>query len=344
MSGAGEEAAYYRLPLVNAIVFHALSSISILVCLAALASYGCRALEAAPKPERLKSVLSPFRNPYFFQLVMFLAGTTYHLSRIIYTNGVLGFQGSSLLHLEGFRAATWFPTTLSICMMVLGFATVLTTLFINLKVFRPRQAARLVLYAQRFGAFAMSTALLALVVLNAILRDFQQLRGWTNIVQASAVSLTILVVLPQSLLMAVLLIQQLRLRKTDTNSNAGNALAKLLVAAVFGCGASTVLIAAVIANPRQFALNSLLVTQAPEVYAVLVKDIRPFLDLTNATYVYSISGSAAALPFLLAPSNLAWLRKQKLFAPQVGEKESSKGETQSGGPQTPVRESRSLNP
>ena len=172
--------------MLNNIIFHTFSAVSILASGAAALVYLLRSREEARKhAQPWRFLFSPRRNAFYFHIWLFISGVLYQLARIVYINMAPRYQGATVGAFEAFRAPISFVTYNCTSFMVLSYSAIVLSLYIRLESALKHLADRLILWFHRIAATLLVAHLILETAFYAIIApDWFRLRAWTTVIGA----------------------------------------------------------------------------------------------------------------------------------------------------------------
>ena len=196
-----EQMADFTYPLLNNVVFHAFSFISLAASGTALMTHSLRAVEESrrhAKPWRF--LLSPVRNQFLFHLAHFAACLVYQATRLVNWHGTPRFQGARVGAYEAFRAPVTFLTYTGTSLMILTFSAIILGLYLRIEGSIRDRGDSLMQVANRGTALV----LLLIIALNAgflatMPPDWFRLRAWTTAASAVVSAFGVFVMGPLAL-------------------------------------------------------------------------------------------------------------------------------------------------
>ena len=283
------------LPTLNAVVFLAITAISVGGLIAVLICYSLRHLEASKNAAA---------RSFTRQLLLFGHGLVFQVSFSISFFGVASMEGATVSQLEGLRAPALAVTLLA------AMACLLLVLSLAAEVIVPDSRRKIDL----LQIFLYTGAVAAHVVMGIIFPpDHFRIRAWSYMVMCAVFVVASLITLILTVKNIQVLLEQRRNalpRRADLTASLRNMLAGLLLSLAITVGWLINFFRA----PQQYAAyQSLLFVSTPPTdpsYTAIVKNPLLYMDVTSNTFLYPLIGVAASYPYLLSPGNLNWVRER----------------------------------
>ena len=298
----------YSLPLPESVVFHVLTSISFIAASVTCYVYVARAREQGVP------IFSPTKNPFFNHMILLSSCSIFHILRPILLHGLISLEGSRVGRVMAFYNAVSVPTAIIVCTIFCSFSGILLGLFVNLQWPESRTAKRLTRGFQLFLSAVMGISALSILIFAAAFAlDPYRLFAWYNVIVGLVDALCALIVVPLMFFTLRLVLLSFTARGTEL-ATVRFSLLKLLLTTAFGTPAAVIQLLRTVVELADFGFNALFSHRDPSdpIYQSIVSDIEPRLDIALTTYLYSLCGTMASLPFLLSGSSQKWIRDRWL--------------------------------
>ena len=294
----------FAIPLLNTIVFHVFSNLSLLLSAITCYIYVARSREGAKSSFKLAYVLSPRRNAFFNHIIVLASCASYHIVRMVYFNVLPNLQGQPYHTVHRFANANFTAASIAIAGIIISFTGIMLGLFVNLQWQQSRIGKRIINVAQ-----VILTGELVLVVVAhaafavAFHADYNRHAAWEAAVGYFVIVSCALIEIPLIffiLRLTILSPPQLR-----------SSLFKLFLSATLGAGASFIHLAKLHRELARFGLDVLFTHRDPEYapYQAIVESVEPMLELTLMTFVHSLVGTYCSVPFLFSASTAKWIEE-----------------------------------
>ena len=291
----------YNVPLLNTVVFHVFSSISLALSAITCYIYVARSRKEARLGPRLAFVLSPRRNGFFNHIVLLASCCIYHVVRMVSFNVLPHLQGQTFHTVYGFINVNLSIASMSIAGIIIPFTGIMAGLFANLRLPQSHRGKKLLDAAQVIFTSELFLVIVAHVVVIAVFHaDFYRHAAWQDFIDCCVVVSCSLIAVP----LLFFTLRQIAISPPQVRSS----LAKLFVTASFGTGASAILLAKLVVD-LSFGHEALFTHRNPNYppYQAIVENVEPLLELTVITFMHSLVGIFCSVPFLFSASTAKWL-------------------------------------
>ena len=292
----------YTVPLLNSIIFHVFSCISILLSAVTCYIYMARSREDAKSSQKLAYLLSPRQNPFFNHILLLASCSAYQVIRIVYFNVLPQLQGQPYHTVQGFANACFTAATIVSAAIIVSFTGMMLGLFVNLQWQQSRMGKRIINVAQVILTSELIVAIIVQVALTVTINtDYLRHYAWESAIVALMILSSGLVVVPIIFFtLRLIIISPPKVRSP---------LLKLLVSAVFGSGVALLSLLKSWRELNSYGFATLFTHRDPNYppYQEVVADVLPLLDITVITFMHPFLGTFCSLPFLFSASTAKWL-------------------------------------